>query len=74
MLTAIFDHGTIPQDFDTARANNRRASLTLREADVPVEAGGASDRLTVDGATWLPKAIMPDGTGMAVVTLEEVLS
>lgn len=73
-VTAIFDHGTIPQGFDAAAGRNRRATLTLREADLPVGAGTKTDRLSAGGKTWLPKSVEPDGTGMAVVTMEEVLT
>jgi hypothetical protein len=73
-LNALFDHGTIPQGFDGGNGRNRRATLIIRTADVPGGAGGASDRLSVDGANWLPKSLEPDGTGLTKVTLEEVLS
>jgi hypothetical protein len=69
---ALFDNGTIPQAMqDTIAAQNTRGTLTLRTADVPSGAGDESDVITINAVTFRPKALLPDGTGMTVVTLEQ---
>lgn len=74
-LTAIFDSGTVRQEFaDTVSALNRRATIICREADLPSGAGGTSDQITVDGNDYTLKALEPDGTGMTVAVLERVES
>ncbi len=70
-IVALFDGGTIPQlTQDGVDTLNTRATLTLREADLPAGAGAADDTVVVAGVSYHPKAVMPDGQGMAVVTLE----
>lgn len=70
-IMGLFDSGTIVEPLQGGPgALNTRATLTMREADIPAGAGDAADTVTVGGANYHPKAIMPDGQGMAVVTLE----
>lgn len=73
-LTALFDNAArIEADYAEAGGYvAEEATLTLREADIP--AGAAKDdAVTVDSAAYLVKAILPDGTGLANVTLEKDL-
>lgn len=70
-LTAIFDGGTLPQDLQGGGMLNSRATLTLRAEDLPVGAGGRSDTIVINTIMFHPKAVMPDGQGMVVVTLEQ---
>jgi hypothetical protein len=72
-LTGIFDNGTVVHEGGEGLGMlNRRATLTLREADVP--AGTATDVITIAGVTYHPKNSLPDGTGMVVVTLERIVA
>jgi hypothetical protein len=72
-LTGIFDNGTVVHEGGEGLGMlNRRATLTLREADVP--AGTAADVITIAGVTYHPKNSLPDGTGMVVVTLERIVA
>lgn len=73
-VTAIFDNGVVPQDFGLGGgALNRRATLTLRQEDLPGD-GDESDVLTIAGVGYHPKDLKRDGTGMVVLTLERIES
>lgn len=72
-VAALFDSGTIVQDGqESVGWLNRRGTLTLPTATLPSGAGAETDVLVIDGATYQPKAMKPDGQGMTVVTLELV--
>lgn len=73
-LEAIFDdHTVIDEGFGRGAVpvQARSAQLLLSEADLP-DGASRGDAVSVDGGSYDVKSIRPDGTGLAVVTLESV--
>lgn len=73
-LTALYDSATLPQDLQSSAGLNQRATLTLRAEDLPANAGDETDVIVINTIGFHPKAVMPDGQGMVIVTLERTLS
>ena len=70
-MTAIFHNGTAMSDgFEGPPVLNRRATLSMAAASVPV-GGGEGDAVSVGGVGYLVKSVEPDGTGWCLVRLEE---
>lgn len=71
-ILALFDNGTVVEDgLSSLGVLGRRATLTMRESDLPANTGAAADVVTVGGVAYHPKAVLPDGSGLVVVTLEK---
>lgn len=71
-ILVLFDNGTIDQSLqDSVAVQNRRATISLLESDLPAEAGDAADEIVVGAVTYHPKELMPDGQGFVIVHLEE---
>lgn len=73
-LDVVANAGTLRiEGMDSPSALNTQATLYCREADVP--AGGAEgDSVTFRSVAHTVKSIEPDGTGMAIVRLEETVA
>ncbi len=71
---AIIGHaGTVMLEAeDGFGVQNSRATIQCREMDIPV-GGVIGDAVTFRGVAHTVKSIQPDGTGMVIVTLEEVV-
>ncbi|CAN7585533.1 hypothetical protein LJR016_004315 [Devosia sp. LjRoot16] len=71
---AIIGHrGTVRVDSDDGfGALNNRATIQCRDVDIP-PGGAAGDAVTFRGVSHVVKAIQPDGTGLSVLLLEEVI-
>jgi len=71
-ITIIGHAGTAMLEAESGfGVQNSRATIQCRESDIPV-GGAVGDAVTFRGAAHTVKSIQPDGTGMAIVTLEEV--
>ena len=72
-VTVIGHRGAVIMEAeDGAAVLNNRATVQCREIDVP-PGGAEGDACTFRGVAHTVKSIQRDGTGMAVVLLEEVV-
>lgn len=72
MLTGIFDAVDESLPFGEVGVVSASPTLTCRSADLPTGAG-EGDAVEIDGQSWRVAApIRRDGTGMSILTLEEV--
>lgn len=73
-VVGIFHNGTVAVDqFEGPGVLNRRATLSLPEAQLPSGAG-EGDAVTIGAVSYVVKSVEPDGTGWCLVRLEEVVA
>lgn len=74
-LMGLFDNATAPRTrfAEDLPVETTEATLTVRAIDLPTGAA-RGDAVSLAGVDYLVKAIEPDGTGLASVSLEEDLS
>lgn len=71
---AVFDNGAVDQPVgDGADARNREASITFPESLLPPGSDAGEDSVSIAGVAYEVKDVLPDGTGMVTVRLEQVL-
>lgn len=73
-LNGVFDEPT-EQRFDGPGINVGVPTFLVRTADLPEEAAPGdhtADRITIGARTFAPREQAPDGTGMTLLTLEEI--
>ena len=73
-LAVVANAGTLRiEGMDGPGVLNRQASVLCREADIPT-GGAAGDSVSFRSVAHTVKSIEPDGTGMALVRLEQTVA
>ena len=74
-LTGVFDESYKAVELEHGVAvDSTYPRLTLRTEDLGSTEPGSGDHLTVDARRWEVTAVEPDGSGMVVLRLVEVVS